>query len=237
MKNLLALSENFVDKLTRRERILVLLGILSVLYMIWDTFLMTPIQMTQKKLNGERLTIQKQLSELEVRNILATGLLKNNNNEKFIKAIAQVKGKINELDNTIKAQLKDQVPDELMVSMLGDLLQKHQGLELLFIHNSPAEPLKKEDDTEDNSQKKNQQKNKPVKSIDKKINALGVFMHPLDIELQGSYLDILNYLIELENMGWKIFWDQVQLNVLEYPRVRVHIKVHTFSLKDGWLSV
>ena len=59
----------------------------------------------------------------------------------------------------------------------------------------------------------------------------------MEMELQGAYLDILDYLQELEALQWKIFWDDVKMDVQEYPIVRVYIKVHTFSLKDGWLSV
>jgi len=193
--------------------------------MLWDTFLMMPLQNNQKKFTEERLSIQKQLSDLEVRNIIATGLIKNKNTDQFKQSITQVKGKIKNLDQIIKASLKDQVPDELMANMLNEVLQNNQGIKVLLINNSAAEPLVK---TEDKESKEKASKN---------LNTLGVFMHPLEIILEGTYLEILDYLIALENMGWKIFWDQVRLNVIEHPKVRVQIKMHTFSLKDGWLSV
>ncbi|RKZ99173.1 MAG: hypothetical protein DRQ43_00375 [Gammaproteobacteria bacterium] len=225
MNNLLKSTEDFLNQLSLRERILVLLGILSVLYMIWDTFLLIPVQHSHKQLTAEHLSIQKQLSDLEVRNILAAGLLQNNNKDKFNKKIDQVKGKINDLDQTLKKRLQGRVPDELMSSMLNDVLKKNQGLQLLFIHNLPAEPLIQKELAKEVNKERIKEDNP------------GIFMHSLEIELMGSYLDILDYLIALESMQWKIFWDQVQLNVLEYPKVKVHIKVHTFSLTEGWLSV
>ena len=225
MNNLLKSTEDFLNQLSLRERILVLLGILSVLYMIWDTFLLIPVQHSHKQLTAEHLSIQKQLSDLEVRNILAAGLLQNNNKDKFNKKIDQVKGNINDLDQTLKERLQGRVPDELMSSMLNDVLKKNQGLQLLFIHNLPAEPLIQKELAKEVNKERIKEDNP------------GIFMHSLEIELMGSYLDILDYLIALESMQWKIFWDQVQLNVLEYPKVKVHIKVHTFSLTEGWLSV
>ena len=225
MNNLLKSTEDFLNQLSLRERILVLLGILSVLYMIWDTFLLIPVQHSHKQLTVEHLSIQKQLSDLEVRNILAAGLLQNNNKDKFNKKIDQVKGNINDLDQTLKERLQGRVPDELMSSMLNDVLKKNQGLQLLFIHNIPAEPLIQKELAKEVNKERIKEDNP------------GIFMHSLEIELMGSYLDILDYLIALESMQWKIFWDQVQLNVLEYPKVKVHIKVHTFSLTEGWLSV
>lgn len=225
MNKLLESTENFLNQLSLRERILILLGILSVLYMIWDTFLLIPVQHSHKNLTEEHLRIKKQLSDLEVRNILASGLLKNNNKEKFNTQIEQVKRKINELDQTLKVRLQGRVPDELMSSMLNDVLEKNQGLQLVFIHNLPAEALIQKEGKKELI-KEPLQENNP-----------GIFMHSLELQLQGSYLDILDYLIALESMQWKIFWDQVQLKVLEYPKVKVHIKVHTFSLTEGWLSV
>ena len=231
MKKLLILSENFIDTLSRRERLLVLLGIVSVLYMLWDTFLLGPIQSSHKKLTMERLTVQKQLSDLEVRNILASALLKNKNNDKFNQQIAQKKIQLEKMDQIIKQRLQDRVPAELMAGMLNDVLQKKQGLTLIQIYNLPAEPLVKKEKTKDNTN------TKKVLKTEKNINHLGIFMHPLELELEGTYLEILDYLVELEKLPWKIFWDKVELHVLEYPKVKVIIKVHTFGLKEGWLSV
>ena len=229
MSEQLNLLQNLIDKLSTRERILVLLGVLAVVYMIWDTFLISPIQKTSQQLSKQHQSLQRQISDLEVRRITASGLLKNSQRKQIIDDIAKLEKNIQNFDGQIRERLQGRVAPEFMSALLSDVLQKNQQLKLLSINNLPAVPFIK------NGDKDTGQDNKATETIDPQL--VGIFMHALEMELQGSYLDILGYLQALEAMQWKIFWDQVKLEVMEYPSVKVKIKVHTFSLKEGWLSV
>ncbi|MCP3850930.1 MAG: hypothetical protein GY694_11940 [Gammaproteobacteria bacterium] len=227
-----SLLQTLVNNLSTRERMLVLLGILSVIYIIWDTFLIAPMQSQNQILMNERGAIQEQMVGLETRRILSSGLLKNSKRQKIMTEIEGVEKSIKNFDDKIIARLKGRVAPHFMSSMLNDVLQNNQNLELISIRNLPAVPFV----SQKNKDNKN---NKPSEALlnesDPKL--IGIFMHSLELQLNGTYLEILRYLIALEELEWKIFWDQVNLEVLEYPEVKVKIKVHTFSLKDGWLSV
>ncbi len=228
------LLQNIINNLSTRERVLVLLGVLSIIYVLWDTFLVTPIQSSNKKLINERMTIQEQMTTLQTRSLSANGLLKNSKRKQILGEIQAVEKQINTFDSEILERLQGRVAPEFMSSLLNDVLQKNQDLELISIHNLPAIPFAdRKKDKKDKDEPLSVQEKQPA--VDPKL--VGIFMHPLEIQLQGRYLDVLSYLEALENMGWKVFWDQVRLEVVEYPKVKVHIKVHTFSLKDGWLSV
>lgn len=222
---------SLIDNLSTRERILVLLGALAIVYILWDSVFISPAQKSYKRLTNEHLNIQGQISDLERRRILANGLLNNSNRERVLKDIKQFEEKIKNFDGLILERLQGRVAPEYMSALLNDVLQKNQRLKLISINNLPATPFinQKKDDSEKNTRQKD------TVIIDPQL--MGIFLHSLELELQGSYLDILNYLQELEDLQWKIFWDQVKLEVVEYPKVKVQIRVHTFSLKDGWLSV
>ena len=235
------LLQSMIDKLSTRERVMVMLGILAVIYMIWDTFMIVPLQSSNKTLLNQRVTIQGQVADLQSRLIIANGLLKNTARKKLISDISLVEKKIISFDEKILERLEGRVAPEYMIAMLRDVLNKNQRLELLSISNLPAEPLtSKEQQQTDSTGKQLTSKQLTSKQLNSKPvdpDLAGVFMHSLELELEGRYLNILEYLQALEVLPWKIFWDHVKLEVLEYPKVRVHIKVHTFSLKDGWLSV
>ncbi|MCW8931776.1 MAG: hypothetical protein OQL19_16275 [Gammaproteobacteria bacterium] len=224
------LFQSLINNLSTRERILVLLGVLSIIYVIWDTFLITPIQTTTSVLVSQRTDMQKQIVNLETRRILANGLLKNSKRKKIQNEISVVENEIKDFDGKILERLQGRVAPQYMASLLNDVLQNNQQLELIRINNLPAIPFVSQADTE-----KKETDNNNVEVRDPRL--AGIFMHSLELQLEGKYLDILSYLTSLEALEWKIFWDQVKLEVLEYPKVKVQIKVHTFSLKDGWLSV
>ncbi|MCK5648236.1 MAG: hypothetical protein KAI22_05100 [Gammaproteobacteria bacterium] len=238
MSKHLNLLQSLINNLSSRERVLVLLGTLSIIYILWDTFLIAPIQSSNNNLVNERMAIQEQIINLETRRILADGLLKNSKRKQIITEIKVVEKEIKAFDGKILERLQGRVAPQYMANMLNDVLHKNEALELLSVNNLPAIPFVShtEEEQKASPQKiKNSVQNKQTQVIDPGL--IGIFMHSLELQLQGNYLDILNYLVALEGLEWKIFWDQVNLEVLEYPKVKVQIKVHTFSLKDGWLSV
>lgn len=226
--------QTLIDKLSTRERVLVLLGILAVFFVLWDTFLMTPLQMTNKISLDERANIKEQITTLEKRRILASGLLQNKKRKKLLNEIEQIESKIGEFDNKILSRLEGRVAPEDMANLLNQVLQESKDLELISVNNLPAKPFVNKNNQENitDSEADEEQKTPMVE-----MEVVGIYMHTLELVLQGRYLDILDYLKVLETLQWKIFWDQVKLEVIEHPNVKVHIKVHTFSLKDGWLSV
>ncbi len=232
-----SLPQTLINNLSTRERMLVLLGILSVIYIIWDTFLIAPMQSQNQILMNEREAIQEQMVGLETRRILSSGLLKNSKRKNIMTEIEGVEKGIKNFDDKIITRLKGRVAPHFMSSMLNDVLQNNQNLELISIRNLPAVPFvsKKNKDNKNKDNKNNKPGETLLKEIDPKL--IGIFVHSLELQLNGTYLEILRYLIALEELEWKIFWDQVNIEVLEYPEVKVKIKVHTFSLKDGWLSV
>lgn len=240
MSKQLNLLEGLINNLSTRERLLVLLGALSIVYILWDSFLVAPIQAINNDLSSEHLLIQEQITILETRRILANSLLKNSKRKQILDEIQIVKTEMKTFDSQIIERLQGRVAPQYMASLLNDMLQKNEKLQLISINNLPAVPFVSS--SSDHKDEDIQTINDPISLAQKKLNTLdsesiGIFMHPLEIQLQGRYLDILNYLTALEKMDWKVFWDQVKLEVMEYPNVKVQIKVHTFSLKDGWLSV
>jgi MSHA biogenesis protein MshJ len=41
----------------------------------------------------------------------------------------------------------------------------------------------------------------------------------------------------LEGLPWRIFWDSVSYEVLDYPKSIVRLKLHTLSLSEDWIGV
>lgn len=227
MKNQLNIINNLINNLSTRERVLVLVGLLSIIYLIWDTLLIAPLQKNNIALNTQFQSIKTQVADLEKRRKMASDRLGQSRRKELLKEIALLEHKITDFDTQISARLKGRVAPEEMLTLLNDVLKKNQALELLQIRNIPAELFI--------SKQSGQKKNTETKELDPEL--VGIYRHSMELELQGSYLDILDYLQQLETLKWKIFWDEVKMDVQEYPIVKVYIKVHTFSLKDGWLGV
>lgn len=66
---------------------------------------------------------------------------------------------------------------------------------------------------------------------------LRLFKHGMKITFEGRYLEALRYLAALEGSPWKLFWDAVELEVIEHPTALVSITVFSLSTDDAWIGV
>lgn len=62
------------------------------------------------------------------------------------------------------------------------------------------------------------------------------YRHGLEIELEGSYADCLRYLSAIEALPWRLYWQVLDVETLEYPTNRVRLEVSTLSLNEEWIG-
>ena len=56
-----------------------------------------------------------------------------------------------------------------------------------------------------------------------------LYRHGLEMTLRGSYIDLTQYLTDMEKMPARLLWGPVELQVEKYPEVRMTLQVHTLS--------
>jgi MSHA biogenesis protein MshJ len=69
-----------------------------------------------------------------------------------------------------------------------------------------------------------------------------VYKHGVEITVEGRYLDLLDYVSDLEQMPWHILWSKAALNEdkndeITWPANRLKLTVYTLSLDKTWLSI
>ena len=70
-----------------------------------------------------------------------------------------------------------------------------------------------------------------------KATPLGIYTHALNMELEGSYLQLLDYLQRLEQMEQRVFWDILTIDTKEFPTTKIRLQIHTLSLTEDWIGV
>ena len=103
-----------------------------------------------------------------------------------------------------------------MVQVVHDVLSRQHGVTLVSLHNSPVTTLVP-----------------PAAGT----TSAGPYVHPVEIVVEGSYLDVLAYLHALENLEWRFYWRLLELESTTYPRNRVRIELSTLSLDKDWIGV
>jgi MSHA biogenesis protein MshJ len=58
----------------------------------------------------------------------------------------------------------------------------------------------------------------------------------VEVILTGSYLDLVQYLADLEKLPSTLLWGRIELQVERYPEVRLSLVVYTLSTRPSLLA-
>lgn len=61
----------------------------------------------------------------------------------------------------------------------------------------------------------------------------GLYRHGVELTLKGGYFDLLQYLAQLERLPARFIWGRTELQVEQYPEVRLTVNVWTLSAQPS----
>ena len=221
MNELLEKVRTRIDEKSLRERALLFLVIIALLYMVWQGLLMGPLEAQQKKLLSRLDGVRNEITQLELQTQL---ILKRRNmdpNAENRELLAHYQEQIETLEDRIRDSIKGLIKPQQMATVLESVLTRETDLTLVSVKNLKPEPLIKPDPDEHEGESE----------------AAGVYKHGLQLEFSGKYLSALAYLSALEQLEWGFHWDNIDITMDEYPRANIVITVHTLSLEEGWIGV
>jgi MSHA biogenesis protein MshJ len=211
-----ALSER-INALGIRERALVFVAILAVLYVIAAQLVFAPMQAQrdslQKQIKAKR--DQVQAYEMQIQS-LAGGM--PDASSPAGSRLAALRQQLKTLDESLARTTTGLVDPKEMARLVEQVLSRNHRLTVVKVESLPATPLVES-------------------AAGKPAASAGVYKHGMRIELKGSYLDILAYLKALEGLPWKVFWGQASLTSDNTPVSRLTLTVYTLSTHEGWIGI
>jgi MSHA biogenesis protein MshJ len=204
------------DAMSMRERLLVGGGSLVGVVMLWIVAFFDPATARQQALNAELATLQQsiQATTQSIQDTAAADptLVAQKQEATLKEQLAAVNAQL----ATTSAGL---IPPERMVQVIHDVLARQRGVALISLHNAPVKTLA------------------PTAAGTSAATSVGPYVHPVEIVVEGSYLDVLGYLQALENLEWRFYWRLLELETVAYPTNRVRIELSTLSLDKDWIGV
>jgi MSHA biogenesis protein MshJ len=64
-----------------------------------------------------------------------------------------------------------------------------------------------------------------------------VYRHGVQLTIEGGYHDLLQYLVAMEKLPWRVVWGEADLRVDEYPKIVLTLTLYTLSLEKVWMNV
>ncbi len=208
-----------IDELSIRERLLILFAAAFVLVALWEALLASPLEAREQQANTQVGNLQQRLAALdETMDVAAAGL--DSSMPAKLKRLEKLRGRLGDVDESFRIFTSDLVNPLQMRLVLEDLIARQGALRVRSIKSlKPSLLFPLPDGTSDHRE------------------APHLYRHGLTLELEGGYLDCLNYLQAVELLPWRIHWAHIELEATKYPLNRIAIEVHTLSLQEEWIGV
>lgn len=67
--------------------------------------------------------------------------------------------------------------------------------------------------------------------------ALQLHRHGVEVVVEGSYVDMVNYMQALQTMPTQVFWGKASLETQAYPVSRLTLTLYTLGLDNTWMAL
>ncbi len=213
---LIELEEKFSVLSTRERTLTIVSGLLLILFGGYVWFVeptQLDIEALMKRVERQKTdlgSLEAQINSIEVE-------LSQDPNEPLRKSMKQLQASIEKVDVSLREQTVDLIPSNKMPEVLEKILSQSSKLKVLKMNSIP-----------------------PVRMMD--INSTGgenvnLFQHGVLLVLEGEYMDILNYLEEIEDLEWRFYWKRFDYLVGEYPVAKAEIELYTLSTNKAFIGV
>ncbi|MCW8943749.1 MAG: hypothetical protein OQL27_03185 [Sedimenticola sp.] len=225
-----ALIAGRFEALSLRERLMILVLLLSLIGGGWLNLLWDKESALQVRIRGDLDQLTEQNSELNTKLKNLVSVAESDPNVSIRKEIEQIKQVIAQMEGHIKDTADALIEPQEMARLLEQILLSSDNLHLIQLKTLKTEPLAQTKKIDANAREGVEDK---VAETEKQ----NIFRHGFVVEFEGDYLSVLRYLQSLEALPWQFFWDGIDVSVKEYPVTRVRLQLHTLSLSEGWIGV
>jgi len=213
-----------VDALTLRERLIIFAVAALALVTLANAVLLDPLMRERdrvsKRIQDEQAQIARARADIQ-RMLAERTLDPDAGNRKRLQAL---QSQVEDLRRTVAGVQRSLISPDKMPPLLEDMLRSSSRLRLTSLKKLPVTSLI---DTATQAQQ-------GASSDD---DVTGLYRHGVELTVQGSYLDMLSYLSELERLSPQLFWDDAVFAVDRYPNATMTLRVYTLSLDKQWLHL
>jgi MSHA biogenesis protein MshJ len=224
MKERLVKVLQAIDRLSLRERLMLLAAGLFVIGGLWEAGLAAPLAAREKIANDQVIALQERLTELDGALTVTTDSLTEGVPGQ-LERLRAMRARVAAGEEELRVFTTDLVEPEEMRLVLEELLSRQVGLKLVSAVNRAAQPVLTEGALEPGEAQ-------PVEPSSSRL-----YRHSLVLTLEGSYLDCLRYLETVERLPWHLHWSRLELAAGDYPQNQIVLELTTLSLDEEWIGV
>ncbi len=212
-----------IDAMALRQRAMFFGAVALVLMTLLQVFLLNPLLARRNQLSQQ---IAQQQDEVKAIQGKIQSLVKPDQpdpDERNRERLAGLRAQMAQYDRQFEQQQKQLVTPASMAAMLQNMIRRNPNLELMSLRNLPG--------------------GSAAEGVDAQAGKTGkgggreIYRHTVELNVRGSYFDLLDYVAALERMPQHLFWVGLELDAAGYPQSVLKLTVYTLSPDKSWLTV
>jgi MSHA biogenesis protein MshJ len=215
-----------IDALSQRERVMVFAAAAASLVFLIHSGVIGPLLRKQELLRSQIVQQQNSIAGINEEIVQKLKEAEADPDAPVRARLGETRAESARLGESLRTMQQGLVPPERVAPLLESILRANGRLKMVSVRTLPVEPLsgivaKKES------------------AVAEKTGARRelLFRHGVEVTVRGSYLDMVDYMTALEALPTQLFWGKAQLEVEEYPSVRLTLTLHTLSLDEKWMKL
>ena len=227
VKAKLKMAQAKIDGLTVRERGILMIAAIAVMYALFELMVLKPLDTQKTALKSKMPQVDSAIAEITTK---INAIHESNTFDPDLEEKAQIDSlmqSIGTVDSELDEKMGGVVSPNQMTQLVRDMLLKNSTLILKRMETLPTTQLTAEEKNDGENAEAEQQA--PTQN--------GLYKHTVRIELEGEYLQVLAYLEQLEQVSTSFFWKSLYVKTQSYPNTRVSLEIFTLSTHKGWVGV
>ncbi len=148
----------------------------------------------------------------DIRNKIAGGV-----NQDKTQKLAQLERALEAVEERLRLKTIELIDPDKMFQLMARLVYKESRLKLLSLKRREVKPA--------------------IALSKEQQDQAAIYRHVLEVKFSGKFQDILKYMQTLENLDWKLIWDEIEIITDEYPLITVKVVISTLSTREEWVGV
>ncbi|MDX1481066.1 MAG: hypothetical protein R3315_05280 [Woeseiaceae bacterium] len=202
-----------LDALTIRERVLISVVVLAGLAAAWQLTVLEPLAREAEESRHWLVELQSRL--IDANDSLEEQILQlAGSSADHARRMEVLLAQLQRVEEALGDYNRELIDPAEMARILEDMLRARSSLGLVSVRNLPPEML----------------------LVSEEEGAPVFYRHSLEIEMEGDYPTCVDYLTAVESLPWRLYWQALDVEALDYPINRIRLELSTLSLDEDWIG-
>ena len=201
-----------IDSMPLRQRALLLLAIVGLLFVVVDTVLLRPQAERRSALSDRLSDVDERIESLNESIESLAERASDDPDAEARRRLAEAQTAIDSLQRELSELGGGIARAEDSLAILRSLLTARRGAELVELVKLPVENLLENEDSP-------------------------IYVHRFRLVFEADYGTTMRYVEMIENLPRGLYLESMQLQALDWPANRIEMIFYTLTLDEGWLDV